>query len=530
MDGVMRLRDSLGHEVRIDAAKCQGLLALLATSPNGLRTRPWLQAKLWSDRAPEQASGSLRQALSQLRKILEPVGVSLTATRRDVQLNLETVEIEMSGNAEFLEGIDVKDSEFEEWLTLERSHKAREFHEEQSKFQAPAILANGSLRALPKQTDWQVSVIASQEGTQDGWFEQLLCDGIARSLRESLNAVVSVHVEKPGDTSEGLLTVKAQAQRFDDRLLLRLTLADNSNNHQIWSGYRDLPLRGGPPIEHTETLSLVCELTDALFEFVRSNSAGFELEDPDVVSLFAIDDLFSIDSERLRQADQRFAQAFENKPRGLYLAWLAQVRTIQVVEKFTDAPKEAIEEAIDLSRRALEMEPTNSMVAALSANVAGHLEKDIDRSIELGMLSVRLNPANPMSGNALSSGRLYSSELELGYQQAFMSRKLALLSKHRFWWDQQLFGSSFILGRLDEAYRLARSAHALNPNFRPSLRYLIALCAHFGEFELAKRHVESLKALEPGFDVHQLLQDHEYPASLIKRAPGLSIDKVREML
>ena len=79
------------------SAKGQGLIALLATSPKGERTRQWLQAKLWSDRGPEQASGSLRQELAQIRNLLEKAGIGLTADRHRVALDLQTVKILRGG-------------------------------------------------------------------------------------------------------------------------------------------------------------------------------------------------------------------------------------------------------------------------------------------------------------------------------------------------------------------------------------------------------------------------------------------------
>ena len=57
-------------------AKQQAILAILATSPDGVRTRSFLQSTLWSAVAQEQAAASLRTALSTLRKTLGDASVS----------------------------------------------------------------------------------------------------------------------------------------------------------------------------------------------------------------------------------------------------------------------------------------------------------------------------------------------------------------------------------------------------------------------------------------------------------------------
>src|SRR5690606_22752364 len=122
------------------AQKSRALLALLALSPRGSRSRVWLRDKLWSDRGEDQASASLRQALLDVRKSLGPLADALLiADKHTVTLNLsrrsgDAVDIlqQMSdrtsptdfdmrvAEGEFLEGLDICDPEFEDWLTIER--------------------------------------------------------------------------------------------------------------------------------------------------------------------------------------------------------------------------------------------------------------------------------------------------------------------------------------------------------------------------------------------------------------------------
>ena len=121
--------------------KSRALIAMLALSPRGSRSRVWLRNKLWSDRAEEQASASLRQALVEIRKALGPAADQLIhADKHTISLDLGRVRVDalevlqafrnpdggsntflpIVTQSEFLEGLDVCDPEFEEWLTLER--------------------------------------------------------------------------------------------------------------------------------------------------------------------------------------------------------------------------------------------------------------------------------------------------------------------------------------------------------------------------------------------------------------------------
>ena len=78
--GGFELRDSAGHAIELSARKSRLLLAHLAVAPGRAVTREHLAALLWADRQEEQARGSLRSALSELRRV---VGAEALAVSRE---------------------------------------------------------------------------------------------------------------------------------------------------------------------------------------------------------------------------------------------------------------------------------------------------------------------------------------------------------------------------------------------------------------------------------------------------------------
>ncbi|MFO1143970.1 MAG: hypothetical protein U1E59_16645 [Amaricoccus sp.] len=126
--GPLRLRDAAGTELTPRGRKSQGLLALLGLSPGLRRSRTWLQDKLWSDRAPVQASGSLRQCLTEIRTSLGRHVDCLRTDRGWVALDPERVHViadrdrPSARDLEFLEGLDIRDAEFEHWIRDQRMH------------------------------------------------------------------------------------------------------------------------------------------------------------------------------------------------------------------------------------------------------------------------------------------------------------------------------------------------------------------------------------------------------------------------
>lgn len=68
--GGFELRDGNGRPIELKARKSRQLLAYLAIPSDQTRTREQLAALLWSDRQDEQARGSLRTALSGIRRAI----------------------------------------------------------------------------------------------------------------------------------------------------------------------------------------------------------------------------------------------------------------------------------------------------------------------------------------------------------------------------------------------------------------------------------------------------------------------------
>lgn len=130
-----------GQVIDVPGRKERALLALLAMAPGEARSREKLAALLWSDRAEKQARDSLKQALLRLRKSFDPVHpLPLVADREFLSLDGAQVAVDVAEferligeksqaaidraiplyRGDLLEGLDVRDPEFDEWLLVER--------------------------------------------------------------------------------------------------------------------------------------------------------------------------------------------------------------------------------------------------------------------------------------------------------------------------------------------------------------------------------------------------------------------------
>jgi TolB-like protein/DNA-binding SARP family transcriptional activator len=130
-----------GHAIDVSGRKERALLAFLAMPPGEPRSRAKLAGLLWGDRGEKQARDSLKQAVLRLRKsfgTLHPLPIltdreSLTLDAAKVAVDVQEFERGVGEETpdaiacaaalyrgDLLDGLDVRDAAFEEWLLFER--------------------------------------------------------------------------------------------------------------------------------------------------------------------------------------------------------------------------------------------------------------------------------------------------------------------------------------------------------------------------------------------------------------------------
>lgn len=134
--GPMQLILADGVDATPKGRKSKGIIALIVLAEKPSRSRAWLQDKLWSESAAQQAAASLRQELSSLKKHLNDFDLDFLHIGREVvSIDLEAVGVDifekntLLPRSDLLEGMDINDPEFEEWLSVERQRYWGRFHE-----------------------------------------------------------------------------------------------------------------------------------------------------------------------------------------------------------------------------------------------------------------------------------------------------------------------------------------------------------------------------------------------------------------
>lgn len=539
--GPLKVTLANGTDVTPKSAKSRGVLALLATAPDNTRSRLWLQEKLWSERRPAQSNASLRQALSDIRRSL---GTSAGALVTDGPLiRLEGAKVldadkSTSADCQFLEGLDIRDPAFNLWLATQRTHRrkdARGAHPGQ--FEASPMRAMPDAPVLARQAEWRplVHLIVMDNGDPEAvWIGNAIADQTSALLRHVHGAEVCIHRGKrTGPPSRGGRTeFDAEIDTIvgaNGLIGLRLNLSDSQSRSQIWQTSRRLTSDGLQVLDDPVTSQTISLLVDATANAIYARHAhAADTKVPQVEA--ALRKMFSMRPEDVQEADLVLATTQTAAPVASVLAWRAQVRTIQFAERHSLDREALAQSAQEFAAKALEMDPFNAIALSAAANVKLHLDRDIETGRQFAEAAVRHQPGNSFALWSASAGALYGGDIKRADTTSDVALSIARFSRNRFWWDLQKAAVALVAGRPQEARQAFEAAAEQRPEFRPPLRYLVALYAAEGQMEKAAAYARKLQALEPDFSVERLLQDHEYPASLLFKAHGLTLDPLWELV
>ncbi|MEM6550456.1 MAG: hypothetical protein AAF713_22470 [Pseudomonadota bacterium] len=512
--GCFRVSAANGGDLTPTGAKSKALLALLAVAPGGKRSRTWVQDKLWSDRARTQGSASLRQCLVEIRKCLGIDADVLLANRLELALDLSRVEIDLHGHGEFLEGLDVRDEAFEDWLRQERAVLA-------NRHAAPALWTG------PTKEPVVFFARSAEPGTFLSVLEQRVADGVAQTLREC--STIRSSFGEPSDDHS--LTLRVGAERIGDKAVsIRVALETGRDRILDWSDHALIQLAGAIPTED----HCLLKLTNRAAETIISSLCR-KVKDRDdrgvAIQLCrnGVADLFTMDPNRFSVAEASFLKAHDACPRGLFLAWRAMLRALGHVERHGGDAATRRDEGLALIARALEDEADNSTVLSLASICYRILKRDFYCADELAVRSLEANPGNPLAWYARSNSKLYLGDVDLADAMALRGRHLVAHAPHRHWWDLQCALTAACRGDTVAAIDMAERSAAMAPSFRPPLRYLTALHAMRGDIGAAEGKALALNKLERDFTPERLWRDADYPTSLLRTYGLLNTDKLREL-
>lgn len=523
--GTFGLFQSDGTQVAIPHLKNQAILVLLATTTGQERSRRWLEAILWSDRAPNEAKQSLRTALSELRRALGSKDGIITSNNATIRLVPGTVKTDLddrqllASDPDILEGMDIRDDAFNDWLTVFRS--------EHNNARASSELLpepNRATRLKPLLRP----MIASGSSRFEMFVAQAMLDFVDQNILENIG--ISFTAAEDGMIArQSSLLVRSTVVEHHGQSRLSLRVEDPATGKRIWHCNSTVP-SDQPGLEHhPEILKMAFGTSSVVVDAIRVATERTEPGHASAEALLAraIVEMFSFDSSKLRIAEVLLQAAGTDLPAPVLSMWKALCYQFMYAEGVTGDRPRSRALALSSVEAALAEAPDNAQVLAIASCVRQLLGDDPDVGLTLGEQAVVLNPSNAFghvgTGFALlRQGKVAEASISFDHAERLASGSVFL-----HW--IKMFSCLCAIVRQDFASAMSKaeaaSVHA--PNFRSALRHLYALKLYQGDRNGAQRALSQLTQIEPGFSLKMVRSTPEYPLSIIRNSPLIELRDLR---
>jgi tetratricopeptide (TPR) repeat protein len=520
--GVFEVRDLHGRDCTPRGAKARAILAMLCQTPDRRRARRWLEQRLWSDRGAEQASGSLRQALMEIRKALGHEADRLETDRDMVRLDRVTTDLEqdpaaaaqaLQAGREFLEGIDIIDQSFEEWL-----------REERARVESGLGIRRPDQARLPMAATARLPFVIRLGGLPPGmgaFAGRALADAIGRLLAEF--AHIDVYgvdgAAIPPDLPREGMALHIEGAEIQDRVHVLVSLSSIASGQIIWNQRAAVPLAEADFIGAGDLPPLVFQAADAaLAHFPQLRECQHGPGRANALISSALTEMFTYDGNRLLAADRMLVEAGEIASSARIYAWRCLVRQIMYVER-TDADQPNLMAEVDeFSRKALELSKANPLVLSLVGLARVMVEQNADAGSILARDAVALSPYNAHAYLAHSVALSRAGDNPGALELARRGAEIAARTAHVHWWEAASGLVAIRCGNYPAAIAHYEAAHYRAPGFRAAMRHLLFLYLWADEREKAARVHQALLRIEPDFTLERILHEPGYPAVTLRKS------------
>ncbi len=515
--GAVELRAPSGKLVTPKLRKAQALLAYLALAKGRAIERITLQELLWSDRMPQQARDSLKQALSHIRRAFAEAKTSPLCTNGGpISLSSEALDIDiLSANMEnlppLLEGFPVREAPFRSWVLETR----KEFGGSQP--QTPLIRLEAPSQSYRLLTIGFAPTCSTELNTDSGKVTTILCDGLARNLTQS-GLFVLVH-DDPHTPNETDLKLSITPLAFSDSVMLSLTLIRPQTGAVLWSASTWLETPIHEPMKLFRIASHYCQqIYDTVFRhrdmFSEENAVAVD-------AIHAINQIARLAPDNIAAAERALTRATNMLNQSSLYGWRAYLTAYQLEKQGSKNLEELRDSAEYFSAHALEMDHNNPLTCALVAHAHSFVLRDHEKAREI------LAPVRGMVGqNALLADTVglvhfYSGRYDEACAHAKLASTLGQNNPMRYAFTTLLSASQMMLGRFDEAIASGRRALAQHPaganfDYEPTLRTLAASYALANQSDEGFRMLRKLETqtqirqadltsvVYPNHDVYQM--------------------------
>jgi len=487
LSGPLVVYDCRGKDITPLGNKECALIALLATNENHQRSRNWIKSILWSEYSPKKASASLRQTIWRLRKHFVKPDNFIQTNNAKIWLNNENVRVSRwsKGTANLLEGIDVRDDAFEDWLFDIRIH---EDGLEQQLVTKPGQLKNEYKSIVfteifdVRNSENRIALFNYFHGRMEQWG---LTEAVLLNSRSPLEA------RKFCGPSDFILMMD-----FSNEKCVTVRL-ENSHSESLWSCVWPISSR-------LNLLSANFLAIDRLVMALITRIYNQKL----TPLFYAINSFFSNRVEQRENAEITFRELSSDSP--VARAWYAYSLTVANAEKIKQGSIYETEVIISNMSKALEEAPGNPIVNAIAGHLYSLVFRDFVKAQHYLSIARTVDPNNKLALTLSATNANYVDKPEEALLFAHSAIKTIGLPMLDFMVDTSRLTSLTLLGKFEDAIQLGENVLIQKPNYLAVKRYLTACYHHSERYEKRDKMIMSTRQSDPAFTVDGIRQ-RSYP-------------------
>jgi len=507
------------HAVEISSKKQKAMIALLFDGMEGRRSRDYLAKTLWGDSTydTERAKGVLRRTLADMRKSLgDAFNIFFETNNQDIRLKLDKVEqLTFVGDGLFLEGFELHEAAFKEWLNKKR--------------EAQALVSLGPLAARQKNqlkftpTISVIPLLSLNGGRKGDVIGDWLAEDISRSLaRSSLISVIShlsarrlnqrnVTTDEIRESLGSDYAVTGTVREASGQVIAELDFIETASGEILWTRRF--------ASDRDRMFDLNSALTDQITKAVGEtivNEAIVAVRQTDVVDvpnhrllLAGIGYMHRNTLSAFSRARPLLEEAINRaKGRSELLAWLGKWYILAVTNGWSTNSKRDISLAFDATARALDINPTCPMALTMDGFALNNLRHDLDTAGNRFEAALSVNPNEGLAWLLKGALCAFADKSAEAVKNVGHARHLSPIDPLGYFYDSLSATAHFANHENDKALELASRSLSMNNRHASTMRVKLAALSELGRDEAAARVAAEILDHQPNFTVDSYLSTH----------------------
>jgi TolB-like protein len=513
--GACVVKASAQEGFEITGAKHKALFALLATAPFGRRTRSFLQETLWGVACYDTGRQSLRRALADIKLVMGGAfSETLSSNNSDVALDLSRVSfIGHPGQGAFLEGLDIRETGFQQWLAGIRQNPG----------QLEGLFSLGARADIAILPSVAVLPFRTFGDASDATIGDWLAEEMSRSLSRSRLLAVISHLSCRELAAGGIDIVRVRSslqadycltgslRRMGAELVLDADFIDVRTGRILWTRQLTAPVAAFFTEAETGIAGLVgavgAAIADEALTHVASRRVG-EVEDHRLV-VAGVRLMGRSTLRELARSRELLDEAARRAPHVAEVhAWLSKWHILSVFNGWSVDPARDTQLALDVAARALDLSPENTLCLTIDGLAQNNLLKRMDIAQKRYDAALAINPSDSLSLLLRGTLHAFRDNPAAALAETDKARRLSPLDPFRYFYDSLSATACLSAGQHQRALDFAESSLSLNDRHTSSLRSKIVALHNLGRGPELRTAAAELMRQMPDFTVDGYLRSH----------------------